>query len=1353
MNEEFDPTLEIGISGTGMSEEETQNAVANIQAADVEKGIATEAEEIKEEAAVEATTPEIVKENQSGPTAKDYAEDTLIGLGSGFREGVANIVTAPERVIDYFNGEMEEEMATEEGYQTEWDDFMYGDGDPIVTKTWWGDVVETGSEIFTTYGLTFGVGGKIIKGSQVATTAGTALKLNKARTLSSVMKEGALVGLNYSTLDKNVNKDNILGTLEKHYPWLNTPLNTGDADDPVMRKLKHIVEDIGIGAVFDAALFKMLPVAQLATEAVGKKGKAAATQISDVAIKGGNKVGKKAKELYDERGLIKPGLKNIKDEVLAANPEDLSLLGKGVRKVADVDYDDLRSNFAEYTQSRRDSVEAQTRKEVKSQMKDPGVRFPKNEPIGSRELGNSTSNTRASDVDKGIQKKKKQWGSEDGHVGSMLDNTQIEGLANGTNNPKQIIKDILGNFKGQKYIEQLTETARRQKRKLSDVIVENLAIYREIYEGRNPSDFTDKQFFERITRDKTQLRASFKDPKTGKVTTAKIGDYVKPEYIKALDMVNISLFNDIQASGIAARELVDITDIKEIDGPARQLVRKLIAGLKLRKEASAEVSQQLSEFGFGRIGDVKRGKQVSGDFKTLAQFKKAVARSKQAAKEANEKQVQQSIDAFRMALELTTEEGGDDLFKVLFEGISMMDGVHTLDDLDVFMRKKMRGGTFKGNEKKTGALLREMGSMFTHSILSGPKTVVRAAMGTGTATFTRPMAMAIGGRMSGDAVTSRAGLAALNAMREAVPESFELFKKKLNGYWAGDLSSIKTRYLERNKLDDQWQMYGHWAETRGNVKDKALYRLANMIRGLNDSSLLTYSTKIMAATDDSFRLLIGRAKSREKAFIAAAEKLPDGNFQNLDAKFFKEQEDLFNKEIFDEDGMLTDTAAEYSRSEATLTAPLTGFGKHLATAFDETPWARPFFLFARTGINGLQLTAKHTPGFNFLVDEFNQIARAKPGDNLEHLKEFGIESSRDLINAKAIQNGRLAMGSSALFMASMAYLGGGLHGNGPTDRKQRQAWMDMGWKPRTIKIGDVWVNYDAFEPYNQILALVGDIGDHQQLMGEEWAEDRLLKLSMALASTATSKSYLAGMQSFVDLFSGQPGQQQRIIASLMNNTVPLSGLRNEIGKVLTPYTRELGSDIESSIRNRNLITENIAGDPLPIKYDILTGKPIKDHDFVTRMFNAVSPVNFNLDYSEGREFLFNSGYDMRTSTYSAPDGTDLSDSPKVRSMLQQAIGKQNLLAEFDNMARSESMQTSLAEMEWHKKNGMKDIEPRSFPHYKRIAKTFDKAKKKAWASLQKESDVQKLILEERNQKLKNRKANRGTIEKILEMPK
>ena len=1321
--------FQIGISGEGLSDEATTQAVENIQQADVEKGLTSSIQETEEqpvevtpEIVQEQTTEQPTEETKDKPTARDYIEDTFIGLGEGARATASNIITMPERVIDFFNGEMEEEMKTEEGYQTEWDQFMYGDGDPITTKTWWGGLVSGATEVVSTIALTGGTG-KVVQGTS----------------LLSTLKTGAMVGARYDLFAKNENQDNLTGELVKHVPILDNVLATKDTDSPVIRKLKHVVEGMGIGAVFDATLFKLAPVF--------KSGVDSGTATAKKGIKKGEQV---VKDIYNEREALgaalkedlaplKPLANSAKKEATAIGKElgeIKDLTGKEFNKlkkeIIDADDEQLTEfgkKVREIIISRRQSVEKQTREQVKSQMKDAGVRFPKNEPIGDRHLGTSTSNSSASDVNKSMKKVKEDWGSADGHVGSMTSNTQISRMAAGTKQTDEVIKEILGNFRSQGFIKELSETARRQGKTLQESIGQDLDMFRAVYEGRNTDKVGTDDFFKLFTRDQTAL---YSTTKTGRKT--KVGEYVKPEYIKALDMVNTSLFNDIRDAGIGARELADITDIKDIDGPAQQMVEKLIAGLRLRKMSSAEVSQQLSEFGDARLSNKTR-------------------LSRKELTEKIDKDVQKSIDAFRMALDMTTDQDGDEVFKTMFEGISMADGVHTLDDLDAFMRKKMRGGTFAGDKKQTGAFLREMGTMFTHSVLSGPKTSVRAILGTSTATFTRPLAMALGGAMKGDFVTSRAALSSLNAMREAIPESFQLFKKKLNGYWAGDISTIKTRYVERSAVDDQWKMYGHWAETRGNTVDKALYRMANMVRGMNDSSLLTYSTKIMASTDDAFALIIGRARAREKAFLAAAEQLPDGNLANLDAKFFRQAEDNFNNQIFKPDGTLTDTAAEYSRKEATLTQDLTGFSKNLANAFDQAPWARPFFLFARTGINGLRLTAKHTPGFNFLVDEFNLIAKAKPGDNLSHLKQFGIETPQDLINAKAIQNGRLAMGSSALFMASMAYLGGGLHGNGPTDRKKRQAWLDAGWKPRTIKIGDVWVNYDAFEPYNQILALVGDIGDHQDLMGEEWAEDRLLKLSMALASTATSKSYLAGMQSFVDLFSGQPGQQQRIIASLMNNTVPLAGLRNEIGKVLTPYTRELGSDIGDSIRNRNLVTENIATDPLPIKYDILTGKPIKDHNFVTRMFNAVSPVNFNLDYSEGRQLLFNSGYDMRSSTYSAPDGTDLSDSPKVRSMFQKAIGEQNLEKIFNKMAQEESIQVSIAEMEWHRKNGMSDVEPKSFPHYKRIAKEFDKAKKRAWASLQKDTDVQKLLIEERNQKLKNVKANKGTIDKILEMPK
>jgi len=1285
MNENFDPTLEVGISGEGLSEEDTKTAVEQIQAADIQLGrVNTQPteEEAAEEEAIEATTPEEVKEE--GATAGDYVADTFIGLGAGARDIASNVITTPERVIDFFNGEMEEEGKTDEGYQTEWDQFMYGDGDPIETKTWWGGLVRGATDVVGTIAVTGGAG-KVAKGAG----------------LLAHIKQGALAGLKYDLLARNESQDNLSGMLTKHYGWMDTPFATNDADHPAMTKLKHIVEGMGIGAVFDATIFKMTPLAKML------KGQAD-NAVGEITAAG--------KRVYEGRGELKQalkedlkGIKNIYDTNVSKNIK------------AEAKAQKVKDQFAEFFKSRKQSIEKQKREQAKSQMKDPGFRAPKNEPIANKWQGATTSNSEGASVDNAIKRTKKEWGAEEGHVGSLTSNTQIERMSKGTGETEKVIKEILSNFRSQGFIAQLVDTARRQNKTLQESIGEDLDMFRAVYEGRNTSDVTTAEFFKKFT--KRQRPIYNRQDK-------KVGEYMSPMYIKALDMVNTSLFNDIRDSGITARELANIANIKDIDGPAQQMVEKLIAGLRLRKISSAEASQQLAEIGDSRIRGTKK------------QFNENI-----------DKQVQESIDAFRMALDMTTEQDGDEVFKAMFEGISMAEGVHTLDDLDAFMRKKMRGGTFAGDKKKTGAFLREMGSMFTHSVLSGPKTAVRAIMGTSSATFARPMSMAIGGLMSGDFATSRAGLASLNAMREAIPESFKLFKSKLNSYWAGDISTMKTRFVERTKMDDEWVAYGHWAETRGDMSDKILYRTANTVRALNDSSFLTYSTKIMASTDDAFTLIIGRARAREKAFLQAAEKLPDSNFANLDAKFFKDMEDKFNEKIFNADGTLADETAEYAKKEATLTQDLTGFSKHLGDAFQSTPWARPFFLFARTGVNGLQLTAKHTPFLNFAVDEFNQIAKAKPGDDLRHLAKYGIKSNRDLITQQAIQKGRLAMGGAALSMASMAYLSGGLHGNGPTDRKKRQAWLDMGWKPRTIKIGGAWINYDAFEPYNQILALVGDIGDHYDLMGEEWAENNFGKLMVALAGTATSKSYLAGLQSFVDMFSGAPGQQARIASSLMNNTVPLSGLRNEIGKVLTPFTRELGSDIGSSIRNRNLITENIAGEALPIKYDILTGKPIKDHDFITRMFNSVSPVNFNLDYSEGRQLLFDSGYDMRTSTYSAPDGTDLSDSPKVRSMFQKAIGKQNLLADFDKMAGEESIQTSIAEMNWHRKNGMADVEPKSFPHYKRIAKSFDRAKKRAWASLKNDPDVQKLLIEERNLKLKNRKANTGTIEKILEMPK
>jgi hypothetical protein len=317
-------------------------------------------------------------------------------------------------------------------------------------------------------------------------------------------------------------------------------------------------------------------------------------------------------------------------------------------------------------------------------------------------------------------------------------------------------------------------------------------------------------------------------------------------------------------------------------------------------------------------------------------------------------------------------------------------------------------------------------------------------------------------------------------------------------------------------------------------------------------------------------------------------------------------------------------------------------------------------------------------------------------------------------------------------------MSGEMTGNGPIDRQKRNVWTDAGYIPRTIKLGDVQVGYDSFEPFNQIMAMVADIGDASLLMGEEWTKDNLGKVALLLAQGVTSKSYLAGLQSFVDLFGAKPGQGARIGGNLLNNVVPLGGLRNDLGKLFTPYTRELSSGIVDSIRNRNLATENIAFDGgLPVKYDILNGNPVKPYDFMTRAFNMFSPVSFDLTSSPGRTMLFNSGYDMRLSVMYSPEGDNLTDEPRMRSAFQKAIGDQKIEVQLNRLAEDPKVQESIQQMMKDIASGQRsEFEVMDYYHNKAIDGIFQRARKIGWNTVKSDPDIQALKLEERKKKVK-----------------
>lgn len=944
-------------------------------------------------------------------------------------------------------------------------------------------------------------------------------------------------------------------------------------------------------------------------------------------------------------------------------------------------------------------------------------RADKNAPFAEPHQGAHVSEVEPQVAREQLSKTRTDWGSEDGSTGSVTTPIERERIAlEGGTDDAQVERIMRTLMSSEKFAKEL-EAAKGDRKKLVAIYRESIEAHQRITQNRNPIEMSPEEYLKELFETNDVIDGV-------EVWTSK--------NVAVADLVVGTLLKQLRDTGIAGREIADIVDLGAVDGPAKQIVDTMLTALYQTKKARFVKSDSFRALGVGK-------------------------KRKAALEEVVTKDVADTRDQIQTILNIAKDDPNDDLLNALFEAFSMMKDIQSLDDFDNWAKKVLKGGRIDPNgPDRTGVLIRELEGVMTNSILSGPKTPVRAIMGTSTATLLRPLATALGyglkAPFTGDIRGLRASLSTVNAMIEAIPESFEIFKNKLNSYWKGDIRNVKTRYAEYTKGDDNWEILRRWAEDSGRASagDVAAFRLANMARSMNNSNMLTYSTKLMAATDDAFAYILGRAKMREKAMRRVLELQSNGiQTPKITKELMKAYEDDFYSQVFDSAGNITDEATSFAKKEVTLTQELTGFAKGLNDVFTATPLAKPFFLFARTGVNGLALTGKYTPGFNFLVKEFNDIAFANPND-LGSVSKYGIFTAEELANARALQTGRLAMGSAVVFMAAQAWMRGDLNGNGPVDRQKRQLWLDGKWEPRTIRIGDVRVGYDQFEPFNLIMSTIADVGDASHLMGEEWTENELGKISLVVAQAVTSKSYLAGIQSFVDLFGGRPGQGQRILASLVNNTVPLAGLRNEMGKLFTPYMREIGSGIRQSVRNRNLITElatqaNPNAEPLPIKYDVLTGKPIKDWDFLTRAYNAVSPISLNLDQSPGRNFLFDSGYDLRQSTYYAPDGTNLTDSPSIRSRFQQAIGIQNLELALDKLAKDPRALASLEEMYNDINSGRRgDFNARDYWHNREIDKLFRRARRIAWANIKRQSDILKLREEQQAKKFEQIRKQRST---------
>ena len=248
-------------------------------------------------------------------------------------------------------------------------------------------------------------------------------------------------------------------------------------------------------------------------------------------------------------------------------------------------------------------------------------------------------------------------------------------------------------------------------------------------------------------------------------------------------------------------------------------------------------------------------------------------------------------------------------------------------------------------------------------------------------------------------------------------------------------------------------------------------------------------------------------------------------------------------------------------------------------------------------------------------------------------------------------------------------------------------------------------------------------------MGSEWAEKRFQAVAFVLGRGLTSKTYMSGLDQLMQVVQMKPGALNKTAANVLNNSVPLAGLRNEFGKWINPHMKELNSDMWDSIRNRNAASELVAGkNKLPTKHDILNGKPINNWNIFGRSFNAISPIQLDIrNDTPGRQLLLNSNYDLKSTTY-AYGGYSFADSAKVRSHFQNTIGSvpinfrgrtfKNLEAALNYVATLPDVKTSMKKMKDNTNNpAMWDVNPNEYPHNTIINRLMEQARSKAYAAM------------------------------------
>jgi hypothetical protein len=614
-------------------------------------------------------------------------------------------------------------------------------------------------------------------------------------------------------------------------------------------------------------------------------------------------------------------------------------------------------------------------------------------------------------------------------------------------------------------------------------------------------------------------------------------------------------------------------------------------------------------------------------------------------------------------------------FQDLAQGLAMADG-DPLKQMTVQMLFRELGG-------------KAMIKVMYNSMLSGPITHARNAIGNLSTMVLRPTAMAIGQAMSGDINAAKASISSLSAVVDSFSEALSAGGKA----WSTGTPAGGAKFeVHESEVARGLELLKQGATTDSEK------RAANFLDMLHTNAVLNAPTRALAAGDDFFKILNARIELKRQTMM---ETLSETGTLKFDPDKYAKiaQDKIVNGEVKD-DGLLR------IAKEQTFQQDLEGVAKQVSDLLDSNPLTKYAVPFVRTPHNLMVYAGTYTPGINRFLKEAQDI-------------RSGTDEA-----AKAMLKGRVAIGYGVLATGFGFAAAGNLTGNGPADPELRKIWLQSN-QPQSIKIGDKWVSYASIEPLNVMFAAAADL-QHAAPYLKAGEYDRLVsQLQYTFAKAVFERSYMKGLQTAIGYLNPQTVGNVNFAReglNALNTFIPFSGLRRQMAKALAPDVYEFNNELQASLTRSWPGGNYLSGAESAV--DIFTGQrkiDTKDPGILFHFANQFLPFNISQDNSDYViDKLGELQIDTRTDFGDTYKGLELS--AEDRAGINRLVAKGNLHGRLEKLMRSRDFQRQLEE--WKKTVDKGITAPRSEQlWYKSITRMISQSRLRAasqYASLPRE---------------------------------